>query len=106
MATDKPFIDMSPTRVLCSVHPLPWRETWDDAKTMADVIQFELRLFDALLEDEEFIQRCGGQPEAINNLMPIPLCCWVAAHYPDKLTEAYASVGAEPPDIAGIARGN
>lgn len=73
---------------------------------MAQVITFTLALFDALVNDEAFIKKCDGEQKLIMKNMPRPICCWVAAHYPDKLEAAYRELGVEPPDANKIAQLN
>jgi len=99
-------IDLTASRVLCNFHPLPWKETWQEAGTIVAVTKFTIALFDVLVNDEEFQDKCGAQAEAINANMPIPLCCWVHKNYPEKLQQAYAELGVDPPSVAEIARRN
>lgn len=103
---DLPPITVNLGTDLCNFHPLPWKETWNEPKTVIVVIGWFMQLFDALVNDADFIKKCKGQLERINKNMPRPLCCWVAVNYPDKLREAYEHVGVIPPDASEIARNN
>jgi hypothetical protein len=101
------MIDLSASKVLCTFHPLPWKETWGEAKTYVAVTKFTMRLFDVLVRDESFIEACdGGKTELIDQNLPIPLCCWVAKNYPDELYAAYLSLDVESPNAGEIARPN
>jgi len=73
------MIDLSASKVLCNFHPLPWKEIWDEPLTIIQVTKFTLELFDALVNDNAFINKCDGNSILIEKCMPIPLCCWVAA---------------------------
>jgi hypothetical protein len=106
LPSEIPPLDLSAARVLCNFHPLPWKETWSSTGTMVEVMSFTLALFNILLADEDFISKCGGQAEAISDNMPLPLCCWVATNYPEKLDAAYREMGKTPPDASEIARDN
>lgn len=94
--TDKPPVELSPSRVLCTFHPRPWQATWSESAVI--VMTFCIELFNVLVADEDFIKKCGADATKINAHMPIPLCCWVELHYPEKLKAAYEKVGVEPPD--------
>lgn len=103
---------MNPGKDLCNFHPLPWKDTWNEPATIVQVITFQLGLFDILVNDESFIKKCTlqGQKKAesslITKMMPRPLCCWVAKHYPEELEKIYREQGVEPPDAASIAINN
>lgn len=104
--------DLSAGRVLCNFHPLPWKETWLEPGTQVVVITFILELFNALMADADFIAKCtlpgedGASTSMAAKLMPIPLCCWVAAHHPDALEKAYKDAGVTSPDAGERARRN
>lgn len=101
------MINLSADRVLCSFHPLPWKSTWGEAKTHVSVTKFTMKLFDVLVRDDNFIALCdNGKSELIDQNLPIPLCCWVAANYPNELFAAYQSLGVEPPDASEIGKFN
>lgn len=68
-----PTIDLTPKRVICSLHGEPFRRGWPKGYGI-----FSIKLFDAFCKstDPEIIRQLGGDKSGIETLLDErPLCC-------------------------------